>query len=38
MLPARSIAAIETGPLTRARVIVIVGLWTVSVRRPILTR
>ena len=38
MLPARSIAAIETGPPTLARVIVIVGLRTVSVRVPILTR
>ena len=38
MLPARSIAAIETGPPTLARVIVIVGLRTVSVLVPILTR
>ena len=38
MLPARSIAAIETGPLTRARASVIVGFCTVSVRGPILTR
>jgi hypothetical protein len=38
MLPARSIAAIETGPPTFARVIVIVGLRTVSVLVPILTR